>query len=326
MEFLQKLIPNLIPEILKMSKKYPKIFFPLLTLLCTLIIYVILQKYLFCSDTSGFGKKYCELGFLGASAKIVGVLLLSLLSVALIYFFVKENVMSTSINSIQPKKDLLNVKLLETQSEVKESGFVSFYDVVKQFNTRSQKLKNLPQVLSEYLRSKKLLQKYITDFTVNIDGSVQSIFKINDTRFSTFFAISNEDKSKILCYRRDNSNVTSVVNKHPYDCFGGVHFENVSLFKKLKPYAELLNANVLFLEEISGLAWENNVLPDGSNETVVMFGFLVCVDNQILENLDESLDELKLLGMNEIKNQIVELSCTSKLLLSYKHLENSPSK
>jgi hypothetical protein len=143
---------------------------------------------------------------------------------------------------------------------------------------------------------------------------------VNSTRFSTFAAFTDGKRIVLFDRKKDKPN-TNVYNER-FDVFGSVQFENRTIAKKIKSQ-EFLDAPIERVEEIKGVAIENNIDKRNNerNETVVMLG--VCIymkpENLDLAVKDTVNNEIGIYSLSKMFDFTRE-SLTSKASLCISHI------
>lgn len=142
---------------------------------------------------------------------------------------------------------------------------------------------------------------------------------VNATRFSTF--VSFTDGKRIVLFDRAKDKPSTNVYNERFDVFGSVQFENRTIRIKIKN-KEFFNAPILKVEEISGVAIEDNRDKRASEqaETVVMLGMCIYLKPEDLDLAvkDTVNGEVVIFHLGKLFDLTRE-SLTSKASLSISH-------
>ena len=182
------------------------------------------------------------------------------------------------------------------------------------YKENSFTVRNLPDYFYQFAIN-NINSKYLTYDSGVTNGQLahikQTRFLINSTRISTFLCFT--DSENILVYERMESNLQRVQNSR-YDCFGSVTFENCTIFLKIDNTDNFYDSNIINLEFIPGLAYEDN-FENNKKETVIMFGYIIYLSKENLaKGITTNSKNLKLINICD-KN-IEDEALTSKLKLA----------
>lgn len=142
---------------------------------------------------------------------------------------------------------------------------------------------------------------------------------VNHTRFSTFIVFT--DGSRVILFDRERDSKNTNVTNDRFDVFGSVQFENRTIKNKIKN-SEFFKATILRVEEISGVAIEDNRLKKGADkETAVMLGACIYLSPEDLDlsqkgSINKEIVIYSLASIQKIREQLL----TSKATLGINHI------
>jgi len=182
----------------------------------------------------------------------------------------------------------------------------------------------LPRLLNSLL-VQTVDNKYLTDFGL-LNGYSKCMFRVNNTRFSTFFVFSDGDR--VLFHNRpDSSPSCQAVVNNKYDMFGARSFENSTISEKISNRNDFFSAKPVKVEIIPGFAFEDTdeILQDSffmPRSTVIMIGFAVYLTKDDLDRAD-SINGKSKVDLFPIRNTPDVSKMTSKANLAINHLRKA---
>ncbi len=182
------------------------------------------------------------------------------------------------------------------------------------------KISDLPRVLNSLLKQ-SVDNNYLSAHG-NFNGYDKCLFRVNGTRFSTFFAFT--DGERVLFHNRSESAPTNqAVKNDKYDMFGGQSFENSTITEKIGNSGGFLDVFPEKIDVIPGFSFEdtNELLWDSiffPKTTVVMIGFLITLSSHDL-NKAESINGKSKVEIYPITHtpNVAKMSSKANLAISY---------
>jgi hypothetical protein len=233
--------------------------------------------------------KYCDIGF---NANVLGILTHSKAD----SFMTEIEPLVEEMNKTVPSDN--NKMMVEQQSGIDLSVSNVFP------NYRGKKIQDIPDFFHE--ATNKFPIKYCKE---NGSSNPATVFLINNTRISTFIAITDGERI-VLFDRNKGKNLTSVENDR-FDVFGSVPFENRTLLTKLKN-SPLLEFEIEEIQAIHGFAFEDNMNKDLFRETVIMFGYAIYVSKEDLNKIPSEGSNVLVRSINEVPRNLTakaDLAC-----------------
>ena len=210
-----------------------------------------------------------------------------------------------------------------------ENGALGLGSISDSLKTRDQKSIRLIDDFSAStpLEIEDHFERMLGNFAIPKHWQVQNVLDkkynatrviVNNTRFSTYVAFT--DGERIIFFdRKKGVKKTNVFNQR-YDVFGSVQFENRTIKMKIEN-EKFLNAKIVRIEEIAGVAIEDNRNKTGPEvETAVMFGICVYMEQEDLDLAKEKAEDIEIFPVDKVLINLGEKSLTSKAQLSVQHI------
>lgn len=189
-------------------------------------------------------------------------------------------------------------------------------------NNVESKISDLPRVLYTMV-SQLINDNFLIDKT-HFYGYEKCVFRVNSTRFSTFFVFT--DGARVLFHCRHKGELANqTIESNRYDMFGSVSFENCTLGVKIGNKKGFLDKKPRSINLIPGFAFEDtNESISGDlfspRTTVVMIGFCIFMDSEDLD-CAESIAQKSIIEIFPISDTPAADKLTSKANLAINYLK-----